>query len=268
MKAGISLLTMGAGNVIVLHETLESFRGVCDEVVYGDMLLFAEDREILRIYEKEFNMKIIPFHYDFIFEHGFSKLLNKLASHASNDMAIYMNTGEVIDENYGVNKIIKDNPDCNTLYFTHRTDPHRWYRLYNRHELEWSGILHEQLKGDYRPYHKPAFMMKDLPKDMHSTFKAKVLDIVKDFVYHTQYMRIVDEPSSLGETDPSWVKFATECYESYGYRMRQKGEIYEAFKSGDLHTFLSACYASKEISDFKFESNKGIEYQQDKKYLL
>lgn len=268
MNTGISLLTMGAGNLIVLRETLESFRGVCDEVIYGDLLLFPEDREILRIYEKEFNMKIIHFKYDFIFEHGFSRVLNELANHATNNMVIYMNTGEVIDEDYGITKIVKDNPGCNTFYFTHRTDPHRWFRLYNRHELKWSGVLHEQLKGDYRPYHKPAFMMKDLPKDMHSTFKAKVLDTVKEIVYHTQYMRIVDDPSSLGETDPGWVHFATENYESMAYRLRQKGDIYESFKSGDLHTFLSACYASKEINDFKFESNTGIEYQEDKKFLL
>lgn len=259
---------MGAGNVVVLRETLESFRGVCDEIIYGDLLLFPEDREILRIYEKEFNMKIVHFKYDYILKNGFSAILNDLAGHAKNKFVLYSNTSEVIDEDYGISEIMKNNSDCNTFYFIHRTDPHRWFRLYNRHELHWSGVIHEQLRGDYRPYHKPAYMMKDLPKDMHSTFKAKVLDSVKEIVYFSNYMKIIDDPSSLGETDPGWVRFAEANYESMAYRLRQKGDIYETFKSGDLHTFLSACYASKEINDFKFESNMGIEYQEDKRYLL
>jgi len=48
----ISLLTMGAGNVIVLEETIKSALTVCDEIIYGDLLLFQEDREILGLYEK------------------------------------------------------------------------------------------------------------------------------------------------------------------------------------------------------------------------
>jgi len=45
MKTGISLITMGAGNVKVLKKTLESFKEVFDEVIYGDLLIYQEDRE-------------------------------------------------------------------------------------------------------------------------------------------------------------------------------------------------------------------------------
>ena len=52
------------------------------------------------------------------------------------------------------------------------------------------------------------------------------------------------------------------------YRLEKKGKLYEAVKAGDLHAFLSECYSNKEFEKERFESNDGIEYQGDKKYLL
>jgi len=267
MKTGISLLTMGAGNVIVLKETLKSFRNICDEVIYGDLLLFPEDREIVASYQDEFNLKIIPFEFDYIFKNGFSSLLNVLASHATNDMVMYMNTSEVVDEDYGIVRTVKNNPDCNTFYFIHRTDPHRWYRTYNRHELQWSGRIHEQLQGTYKPYHRPLFMMADLPKDDYNLHKAKIFDTVKEIVYFTNYMSFIDNPDLIGETDPGWIKFAIDNYDSFKERLLAKGNAYKAFQEGNLYKFME--YAYKNIEQEKFESNDGIEYQSvPKKYLL
>lgn len=265
-KIGISLLTMGAGNVLVLKETLKSFSGVCNEVIYGDLLLFDEDREIVKSYEKEFNIKIVPFKFNYLFENGFSSLLNELAKHATNDIVMYMNTSEIIDEDYGIKEIVENNKECNAFYFIHRTDPHRWYRIYNRHELKWSGRIHEQIEGEYRPYHKPIFMMQDLEKDLQDKKKAIILDSVKEIVYFQNYMSIVDNPETLGATDTGWIKFATENYESMKDRLEKKGLGYEAFLRGDFEILKK--YIA-EIPNEKFESNIGIEYQTEpKKYLL
>lgn len=268
MKTGITLLTMGAGNVIVLKETLKSFRNICDEVIYGDLLLFPEDREIVASYQDEFNMKIVPFEFDYLFKNGFSSLLNVLASHATNDTVMYLNTSEVIDEDYGIVGAVKNNPECNAFYFIHRTDGHRWYRTYNRHQLKWSGRIHEQLEGEYKPYHKPIFMMKDLEKDNYSSFKAKILDTTKEIVYFQNYMSFIDNPDLLGETDIGWVKFATDNYDSFKERLLAKGKGYEAFQKGDYKAFMEYAYSLIEV-DGQFESNDGIEYQSvPKKYLL
>lgn len=263
----ITLLTMGAGNVLALKKTLASFKDVCNEFVYGDLLLFPEDREIVKSYQQQFNLKIIPFNFDYLFQHGFSSLLNKLATHATNDIVIYMNTSEAIDEDYGMLDIVKNNTECNAFYFTHRTDPHRWYRCYNRHELKWSGMLHEQLIGEYRPYHKPIIMMKDLDKDMDNTFKAKVFDTVKEIVYFTNYMSFIDNPSLLGATDQGWVKFATDSYQSFKDRLEKKGAAYQAFKDGDLEAFMEYVHNSPEFEKEKFESNLSIEFQVDPMFL-
>lgn len=267
MKIGISLITMGAGNILVAKETFKSASTVCDQIVYGDMLLWEQDREILKSYQSEFNLKIVPFKFDYIFRNGFASLLNELAKHADNDYVMYLNTSEIIEIDYGILDTINNNPDCNAFYFTHPSENHRWFRTYNRHELEWSGRIHEQLKGEYKPFHKSIFQMKDLPKDMDSEFKAKVLDTAKEILYFTNYMSIIDFPEQLGETDPGWIKFATENYESFKERLLLKGDGYKAYQNGDLNAFLYWAENNPEFGKQQFESNIGIEYQQSPMFL-
>lgn len=265
MKTGITLITMGAGNVKVLGKTLESFSGVFDEVIYGDMLLFEEDREIIAKYQQQYNIGVLRLPFNYIFRYGFSDTLNILAEKATNDMILYMNTSEIIDEDYGIVETVKSNPNCNSFYFIHRTDPHRWYRMYNRKELQWSGVIHEQLKGEYEPYHKPIFMMADLEKDMDDPIKADIFNAVKEIVYFRNYNRIVDYPQKLGETDPGWIKFATENYESMKQRMQAHIKLYEAFCMGSDLMLYQAINSYEPTQ--KFESSKLIEFQGDPKYL-
>lgn len=265
MKTGITLITMGAGNVKVLGKTLESFRNVFDEVIYGDLLLFEEDREVVKGYQKQYNMRIIEFPFNLIFKRGFSSVLDQLTFFSTNDNVIYMNTSEVIDEDYGVVDIVNNNPECNAFYFIHRTDKHRWFRLFNKNELGWSGVIHEQLKGEFKPYHKPVFMMADLEKDMDDPFKADIFNTVKEIVYFRNYNRIVDHPVTLGETDPGWIKFATENYDNMKQRMQSNAQLYEAFCVG------SDLMLHQAIKNFtptgKFESSSLIEYQGSPMFL-
>lgn len=264
MKTGVTLLTMGSGNVKVLRKTLESVSGICDEIIYGNLLLWGEDLDIVRGYEKEFNLKIVPFGFDSLFKYGFSFVLNDLALAASNDLVIYLNTSEVIEEDYGILRIIKENPECNAFYFTHKTDPHRWYRTYNRKDLKWSGRIHESLHGEYRPYHKPIFQMADLPKDMDNIHKAACLDSLKEVVYFEQYVQIAENPDLLGETDPGWLKFAINDYGSFKERLGKKGNVYKALKEGNVSLFMRALEGEEYRS---FKSSLAVEFQNDKIYL-
>lgn len=269
MKTGITLLTMGAGNVKVLRETLKSFKGIVDEVIYGDLLLWEEDREILRSYQEEFNLKIIKFDFDYIFRRGFSDLLNMLSLCSSNNLVIYANTSEIIEIDFGILDAVKNNTDCNAFFFTHKTDPHRWYRMYNYKELRWSGLIHEQLKpftSDFKPYHKSVFQMADLPKDSDNSHKSKVLDSLKEMVYFQQYVEIVDKPDKLGETDPGWLEFAKKDFTSFKDRLRAKGWLYEALKQGHYGRFMEVV----DMWNFENEnyvSSIAVEFQQDKRYL-
>ncbi len=261
---------MGAGNIIVLEETLKSFvnSGVCNEVIYGDLLLFPDDREILQTYQEPYNLKIVRYPFNYIFKNGFSDLLNSLSKHATNDLVIYMNTSEVISVDNGISDIIDNNPQCNTFFFDHATDPHRWYRCYNRNDLQWSGMIHEEVIGDYKPYHKPIFTMADKEKDMGNAFKAKVFNDVKEIVYFQQYKNLIDFPEKQGGTNSGWLSFAADNYDSMTLRLEGKGKRYEAFIEGDLYKYLEQVYNDKEFEKERFESSTLIEYQGDKKFLL
>lgn len=256
---------MGAGNIRVLYKTLESLSTVCDEIVYGDMLLFEDDREILESYKRIFNLKVIRYDFNFIFKNGFSAILNSLAEHAKNNLTLYLNTSEIIEEDYGITDVIVNNPDCNAFYFVHKIDPHRWYRLGDKRDLKWSGILHEQLSGEYKPYWKPIFCMADLPKDTGNVFKSNVFDCLKECVYFEQYVKIFEHPELIGETDPGWFNFARDGYDSFKSRLQERGEMYESLKSGDFEAFKKSCWNLK--TNISFKSSLAIEFQNDPKFL-
>lgn len=258
---------MGAGNVRVLKDTLDSFKGVCNEVVYGDMLLFEEDRKILHQYKDQYNLDIVKLPFNYLYKYGFSALLNQLAAHSSNELILYMNTSEVIDEDYAISETINLNPYCNSFYFTHRTERHRWFRCYDRRFLKWQGLIHEELQGDYRPYHKPIFMMKDLEKDMQDEFKARVLNSAKECVYWNQLIKLAANPCLLAGTNPGWLAFAKETYQSMKERLLQKGRQVEAFETGDLRLFLKSVNDPEFINQ-TFESSNAIAFQGDKIHLL
>lgn len=265
---GISLLTMGQGNVKVLMETFRSFSTFCDEIVYGDLLIWDEDREVLKEYEKEFNLRIVKYPFNFIYKKGFSYFLNDLSKRATNNMVIYANTSEVIDKDYGAGEIINSNPDCNCFYMTHRTEHYRWFRCYDRRFLEWSGFIHESLVGDHRPFHKPILMFKDLEKDMDNQWKATIFNLTKEYVYFNNLNKIVDNPELLGGTDPGWMTFAKEQYASNKERMEKRPSLHAAFEIGNLYLFWKAISNDPELINELFKSSDKIAYQGDKIHLL
>lgn len=258
---------MGAGNVLVLKETIKSFVGICDEVVYGDMLLFEEDRNIVKGYQNEFNLKIISLPFDYIYKNGFSSVLNKLAEAASNDLIIYLNTSEVIEIDYGVSEIIDSNPECNSFFFTHSKEKFRWFRCYDRRDLKWQGIIHEDLTGEFRPYHKPIFRMMDLEKDMNDPFKAAVFNSTKECVYWNQLIKIADNPENYPETNEGWKRFAKDTYQSMKDRLEQKGDMYRAMDEGDYEKYMKTVH-SFQFENIEFKSSDAIAFQGDKIHLL
>ncbi len=88
----------------------------------------------------------------------------------TNSGNINLGDSEIIDENYGINEIVNSNPDCNAFYFSHRVETHRWFRCFDRKEVQWGGRIHEEPIGNIKPYHKPIYMMADTEKDMEDKF--------------------------------------------------------------------------------------------------
>lgn len=262
----LTLITMGQGNPVALKRTLDSFKGICNEVVFGDVLIFDSDREIIRSYQEEYNMGIVEAPFNYIFEFGFAHMLNTLAYYATNDWVLYMNVGEMIDS--GENILEKINDDHNMYLLNHRTETHLWGRLYNRKQLQWSGLIHEELIGQKRACFEPIFMFKDTEKDMGDLFKAKVWNDVKELTYFNQLIRLVDNPEVRGATNPGWVDYAKDSYDSLVERLQKKGKRYEAFKEGNLAKFMEDIFSNPEFEEERHESSTLINFQGARKDIL
>lgn len=267
-KRNITLITMGAGNVLALKKTLESFKNICTEVIYGDLLIFEEDREIVKSYQSEYNIKIVPFEFNYIFKNGFSSVLNELSTHTTNDLVLYMNTSEVVDGEERIVRLINEIFwDYNCFSFDHATDKHSWFRLYDKNAIKWGGLIHEELVGDRKdcPYY--VFRMKDEEKDLDNSFKAKVFNSIKEIVYFEQYIKLVEYPELKGITNEYWVRFAKENYESMKDRLSKKGKLYEAFKLGDFNMLLDDINNNPEFEKEQYISSVLVDFQGDRKQL-
>lgn len=239
----ITLLTMSQGNPLALKRTLDSFAPICDEVIFGDLLVFEDDRELISSY----GVKSVALPFNFIFKNGFAATLNELAQYAKNDFVLYMNCSEVMEKQ----TITLDNATANCFCFDHATDPHRWFRLYNRHELKWNGLIHEELVGKRRPQETPIFRMADTEKDNTNAWKAKVYNDIKELVYFNQYLRLVREPSLIGVTNRGWVEYAQRDYNYIKQRIEAKGLRLEAFETGNLELYLTEIYSAEFVDEFK-----------------
>lgn len=266
-KIMITLITPTQGNPIALKRTLDSVKEVVDQIIIGSVCVFEKDLNIIKSYSNEYNIKIIELPFNHIFKAGFSDTLNILSAHASNDVAIYLNVGEVIEKSEGA-ILDKINSNYNCYYIDHSSESHRWYRVFSPKEMKWSGMLHEEITGNFRPFHKPLFTFADTEKDMGNPFKAAVYNDIKELCYFNLYNRIVDEPHNLGATNEGWIQFAKDNYDSMKERLLKKGKRYQAFIDGDLDAYMKDAYENPEFEKERFESSIRIEFQGDKKFLL
>lgn len=254
-----TLITMTQGNPIALKRTVESLSQICDEFIIGDLCIFTEDR--LKIFELElqYNVKIVPLPFNYIYKNGFSDTLNRLAGWAKNDVVLYMNVGEVIDKIHPEFEQISDKH--NAWYINHSQELHRWFRMYNRKQMKWDGLIHEEIIGEWRPYHKPVLMFADTPKDENDLFKAKVYDSVKELVYFNQLCKIVDDNSLLGATSSGWLEFAASQYAHNKERMNRAGKRLEAMETGNFEMFYNDIMTGEDFKNERFETNHIIEFQ-------
>ena len=262
----LSLIFPTQGNPIALKRTLDNTKNVVDEIVIGSVCVFQEDIDLINSYKSEYNIKLIELPFNHIFNVGFSETLNLLATHVTNPIAMYLNVGEIIEQ--GEDGILdKISPEYNCYYIDHKIERHRWWRVFSPTEMKWSGVLHEEIVGDNRPFHKPLFTFGDTNKDMDDAFKARVYDDIKEILYFSLYNKIVDDPDCLGATNEGWVRFATENYDSMKERLLKKGKRYQAFREGDLDMYLHDIMTNQDFATERFDSSIKIEFQQNPMFL-
>ncbi len=261
----ITLVTMGQANPKALKKTIESFKDVVDEIVFGDLLIFDQDREVISHYTQEYNFRMVKLPFNYIFQNGFAATLNQLAEHAHNDWILYMNVSEVMDGDHPIKAQMSD--DYNCYSFDHSVDPHRWFRLYNKKELRWGGLIHEEVVGDAMACPFNVFRMADTPKDDDDPFKAKVANDVKELVYFEMYRKLVEKPELRANTHRGWIDHATTDYESFKERLVKKGKRYQAFQEGNLMMYLEDIYTNPDFEDERFQSTALVNFQGDRMLL-
>ncbi len=260
----MTLLSMAQGNINALKRTIACFvdAGLCNEIIFGDMLIFDDDRERLMELKEQYNMRIIPMEFNFTFKYGFAATLNRLAAFASNDMVIYMNVSEVIDKNLDLSLI---KPEYNSYLFDHSVETHKWTRCYNRKQLYWSGVIHEIVVPfggyEYRTCPTPLFMMADTEKDMEDPFKAKVFNDVKELTYFNQYLKLVEQTEICGSTNSGWIQFAQIDYDSFRERLFAKKNRLYAFQHNMKEHYLQAVHTDAEFAAEKQESSRLVNLQ-------
>ena len=246
-KKMITLITPTQGNPIALKRTIDSFKGIVNEVIVGSVCVFPEDEEKIMSYGSEIFLKLIKLPFNYIFKNGFSATLNTLASYASNDWVMYMNVGEVIHSGKeGILSKLSNRANC--YYIDHPTELHHWYRVYNRTQLQWGGIIHEEVTGNRVADPTPLFTFDDTPKDDSDPIYAKAMNSIKELVYFNQYLKLVDQPHLIGNTNAGWVQFARDGFHSFIDRMHKKGDLYEAFILGD-YEMMTKYFNSEEFKN-------------------
>ncbi len=240
-----SLKSPTQGNPEALKRTIDSLEGIIDEVIVGDVIIFPEDRQtILSYYKVDCPVNIIKFPFEFIFKNGFSAILNYCASKAKNNLIIYLNVGETLisDKNELLNRV---SASYNSYYITHPVETHHWYRVYDRREVQWNGIIHEEIHGNLRPCSVPLFMFDDSPKDKENEWYGLVMNSVKELVYWNQYVKLIDQPHLAEGTHSGWLDFSRDGFHSFIDRLHQKGDMYDAFLLGDYNLFMKSIEKTK-----------------------
>ncbi len=232
----ISLATVTQTNPVALRRTVDnlkaSFGGLCNEFVVGDVSIFPG-----QFSEGFDDVRFIPMEFNYLFKHGFASALNHVASHATNDLCLYLNVAEIVGAHLNAS-VIKDEFNC--YPFNHAEDPHIWVRMWDRRELSWSGRIHEEIVGPKRQCPHLIFQMADTPKDDKDDFHARVYNDVKEMVYFQQYVHLVEHPEELGATNVHWLNYARSEYDDLKRRLDAKGARYQAFIDGDKEAYIKA----------------------------
>jgi hypothetical protein len=263
----MTLITMTQGNPVALQRTIDSVKGICDEIVVGDLCMYNDDTYAISELKSDLFIRQVMMPFNFIYKNGFAKTLNTLSNYATNYLCLYLNVGEVVASSIApVREVISDKYNC--YYIDHATEKHRWWRAWDRRAIGWSGLIHEEIEGDNRPYHLPLFRFADTDKDTANPLKAKVMNDIKELVYFKQLMKIADDEQFLGATNRGWLSFAKDQYQSMEERLKEKGVRVDAFERGDKEQYLKDVETNPAFEKERFESSNLIEYQGDKKFLL
>lgn len=267
----VTLITMSQGNPVAFARTVDSvkekFGDLLTEVVVGTLCPFEDDRDKIAGFRGKIPVDVFTYGYDlaYIFNHGFSSILNDLAIRANNHLCLYMNVSEVIE---GPVQLQLIHPQYNCYRFDHATETHKWLRLWDKRECRWAGRIHEEVQGGMKVCPEILFRMADTEKDNGNPFRAWVYNWIKEVTYFQQYLTIATNECEIGPTNQGWVNWSKEQEKhpelSFTKRIKKHSELLGHFLTENRRDFIPEAYKcwqeSLENND-PFKNTDMIHYQ-------
>ena len=229
-----------------LERTIESCRGLCDDVVIISTALFDDDFDDM----KKTGATVVIRPWNFVFLHGFGPLYNQGTEAAKNNWLMLLGVAETMAEEYcGIHQRLKASLDDGIFKCDHVNDPNKWKRVWNRNgRTMWSGIIHEEIS--FGRDMEVIFRMQDTEKTPHADpFRNEVFRYIKALSYNYLYERLLLDPSRLGGTNHGWIDFVNRERDSITGYCDEHREMLNTCIAGDKNKFLGLVGARLDAGD-------------------
>lgn len=243
------------GNPTNLHKTIDSVKGICDDVIIVHQLMFDDDAIDPLLLEFGDAM-VETTDWNHVIIHGYGSLPNMGMS--ISPWRLLLGVGETIAEQHkDIRQALLDSDPKKIYKCNHNNDVHKWNRIWNPSSgNHYAGLIHEDVRGDDGGL---LFRMQDTDKlPLPSHYKNDVLKWFKACSYNILYKRLLDHPDELSHTDPGWLKFVAGASESINDFCQKNKDMVDACISGDREKFIDVCriYTDNQSKVYGINLNK------------
>ncbi len=225
------------GNIANLRRTIESCRGVVDDVVIISTCLYREDIEGLR----EVANSVVDLPWNYVYLHGFGAMMNQGSEAAKNDWLVLLGVAETIHAGHEAIQPRLAGERVNSVFeCNHANDPHHWIRVWNRQSRShWSGLIHESIMGGANE--GLLFEMRDTEKiPTDDAIMNGTLRFVKTTLYNCMYRRLMNNTNLIGGTNIGWLDFVEGARGSIEDFCRSHDDLISAAMEGASDKFREA----------------------------
>lgn len=232
-----TIIPWAGGSSEPLKRTIDSVRGISDEVVVVHQKMFDDDTEIAQSLAD----KVCVLDWNAVFQDGgFAVLPNAGAAAAKGPWMLFLGVGETVAQQYVPMRKTLESANPKTIFrCDHVGDIHTWGRLYRPDSgTHFGGPIHESCgNGVGGPV---IFRMQDFEKERHpDIFRNECIKWWKTTSYNVNYAVLIDSPEKLSFTDPGWLSFVKGARESIEEFLDSNKDLVEAALDGDRDAFFN-----------------------------
>lgn len=230
-----TIIPWAGGSSEPLKRTIDSVRGISDEVVVVHQKMFDDDTEIAQSLAD----KVCVLDWNAVFQDGgFAVLPNAGAAAAKGPWMLLLGVGETISHQYSPLRETLQNASNRVIFrCDHEGDVHTWGRIWAPSgNTYWCGPIHEEAGGGLGG--PVVFRMQDYAKKPHEdNFRNECIKWWKNCAYHANYFFLMNNPDKRGFTNEGWLSFVAGARESIEDFVETNKDLMEAAWDGDRDAF-------------------------------